>query len=452
MQFEYLYNTQRRTQFFFISSQKGVDMRRRDFLSLPAAFGAVRLLGGDAFQRSVVNCAYAEEPSKAQFPPCRRLTNGPLFHWGAYYDQIHFDPTNRYVIGNEVNFEGRSPTPDDSINVGFIDTEDGDRWTQIGSTKAWNWQQGCMLQFIPGDSSEVVWNNRGEKDFYATVFDVKTGRSRTLPKPVYALAPNGDFTVFPDFRRLNDTRPGYGYCGIPDPNADVCIPDNAGIGKMNLETGQHEQLFSFADVASIPRKTGEPFPEGVKHWFNHLIVSPDSQRFLFLHRWKREPGASAWYTRLCTAKNDGSDIRIISDNLMVSHLVWRDPTHIIAFARNELAGDRFYLFDTESDNVEVYGKDVMTVDGHVSYLPNTNFEWLLNDTYPNKERLQTPFLFELKTERKILLGSFYSDKKYAGEWRCDLHPRASRDGRKILIDSVHEDGRQIYMIERPELS
>lgn len=428
-------------------------MLRREFLKSQITAGiGLSLIGLSPWARLLVNSAHAQAVSQEEYPPCRRITDGPLFHWGAYYDQIHFDPTNRYVVGNEVNFEGRSPMPNDSINVGFIDTEDGDRWTQLGSTQAWNWQQGCMLQFIPGTSFEVAWNNRGKEDFYAMVCDITTGKCRELPKPIYALAPNGTFTVYPDFRRLNDTRPGYGYCGIPDPNADQCIPTNAGIWKMDLNSGAHEMLFSFADVASIPRANGEPFPEDVKHWFNHLIVSPNSERFLFLHRWKQNPQTQSWHTRLCTAKADGSDIRIVSDNLMVSHLVWRDPMHIIAYARNELAGDRFYLFDIETGEAVVYGKDIMTSDGHVSCLPGTNCEWLLNDTYPNKERLQTPFLFELKTEKKIPLGAFYSGKEYAGEWRCDLHPRASRDGRRILIDSVHEIGRQIYMIECPDLS
>ncbi|MBP5623003.1 MAG: hypothetical protein J6X44_13425, partial [Thermoguttaceae bacterium] len=237
-------------------------MLRRDFLKTQLTAGiGVSLLDLSTVVRSTINSAFAQGFPQKQYPPCRRITKGPLFHWGAYYDQIHFDPTNRYVVGNEVAFEGRSPTPEDTINVGFIDTEDGDRWTQLGSTQAWNWQQGCMLQFIPGSSFEVVWNNRGKDDFYATVCDIKTGERRNLPKPIYALAPNGSFTVFPDFRRLNDTRPGYGYCGIPDPNADQCIPTNAGIWKMDVKTGAHEMLFSFADVASIPHENGEPFPQ-----------------------------------------------------------------------------------------------------------------------------------------------------------------------------------------------
>ena len=49
--------------------------------------------------------------------------------------------------------------------------------------------------------------------------------------------------------------------------------------------------------------------------------------------------------------------------------------------------------------------------------------------------------------RRVPLGYFHSPKEYAGEWRCDLHPRFSPDGRKVTIDSPHTGGRQIYLID-----
>jgi hypothetical protein len=40
------------------------------------------------------------------------------------------------------------------------------------------------------------------------------------------------------------------------------------------------------------------------------------------------------------------------------------------------------------------------------------------------------------------------DKKYSGEWRVDLHPRQSRDGKKIIIDCpIGESGRQMLMLD-----
>ena len=53
---------------------------------------------------------------------------------------------------------------------------------------------------------------------------------------------------------------------------------------------------------------------------------------------------------------------------------------------------------------------------------------------------------------RIDLGSFDSPPEYTGELRCDLHPRSSRDGRLVTIDSTHGgDGRQIYLVDVSEV-
>jgi Tol biopolymer transport system component len=90
----------------------------------------------------------------------------------------------------------------------------------------------------------------------------------------------------------------------------------------------------------------------------------------------------------------------------------------------------------------------MTENGHNTYLPRRNNEWILNDTYPDKQRLQHPYLYHIPTNRRIPLGHFHSPKEYVGEWRCDTHPRYSPDGTKVVIDSTHEGlGRQMYLID-----
>jgi hypothetical protein len=185
--------------------------------------------------------------------------------------------------------------------------------------------------------------------------------------------------------------------------------------------------------------------KGAKHWFNHLLVSPDGSRFIFLHRW-RSPGEKTWSTRMLTASAEGKDLHVVSNWGMMSHFIWRDAKHILAFARHPSHGDRFYLFTDKSDKVEVIGKDVLTVDGHCTYLPGN--EWILNDTYPDKDRLQNPHLFHVKTGKKHPLGHFHSPPAYTVEWRCDTHPRISPNGKAVVIDSPHGgNGRQLYLID-----
>ena len=71
---------------------------------------------------------------------------------------------------------------------------------------------------------------------------------------------------------------------------------------------------------------------------------------------------------------------------------------------------------------------MMTVNGHCTYLPGNR--WILNDTYPDKQRDQHPYLYDVATGRRVPLGHFRSPPEYTGEWRCDTHPRFSPDGRR----------------------
>jgi len=388
--------------------------------------------------------------------PIRALTSGPKFHWFGYYDKQQLDPSMRYVLGMQVGFEHRSPAADDQIGIGMIDLLDGERWIELGTSHAWCWQQGCMLQWRPGHPNEVMWNDRQGDRFVSHVLDVQNGQKRTLPYPFYALCPDGLKAVAPDFRRINNMRPGYGYAGLPDPYADQLAPQDSGIYLLDLETGERSLILSLAEVASIPYPRADLSP--AKHYFNHLLVSPDGSRFEFLHRWRME-GERGFGTRMLTAPLASQavkpgDIRVVDDYGHTSHFIWRDPSHILAWAYHPSHGWAFYLYEDHPEanqgtmvgTPEVVGKDTMRVNGHCTYLPGN--QWILNDTYPDTDRKQHLYLYHVETGRHVPLGSFYAPESYRGEWRCDLHPRFSPDGRRIVIDSTHGgDGRQMYLLD-----
>lgn len=390
----------------------------------------------------------------APLAPMRTITQGPRFHWFGYYDKREFDPSNRYVLANEVDFEHRTPRAFDSIRVGMVDTLQNDRWVELGSSSAWGWQQGCMLQWRPGSSSEVVWNDR-EGDRYVTrILDIHTKQQRTLPRPIYTLSNDGKFAITADFARIQRMRPGYGYVGIQDPVAQQRAPEASGVWKMDLETGDSELIFSLAEAAAIDYRGNALHDKW--NYFNHLLISPDDARFIVLHRWRESTGAEAaaeptggFTTRMFTVGIDGRDRTILDPSGFTSHFIWRDPTHICAWTKPAGRRAAFYLFEDQTDNVQIVGEGVMTRNGHNTYVPGTDNEWILNDTYPDKQgRMQTPYLYHVPSNRLVELGSFHSPAVYQGEWRCDTHPRCSNDGRTVAIDSPHKGpGRQVHLID-----
>ncbi len=382
----------------------------------------------------------------------RPITSGPKHHWFGYYDKLQFDPSARYALGMEVEFEQRAPTPEDVIRIGMVDLEDGDRWMELGESRAWGWQAGCMLQWLPQSAHEIVWNDRIDGRFVCHILNVRTGRKRTLPHAIFTLSPDGQSALSIDFHRLEDMRPGYGYMGIPDPWYGVNAPEETGIHKVNLLSGESSLIVSLAEVAAIPYPHGDI--REAKHYFNVLIFNPCGTHFLFLHRWRF--GDGPFHTRMLTARADGSELTVVDHSGHTSHLIWRDGSHILAWSRRPSHGGAYYIFPNAEDGScgpdRIVGRTKMPLNGHCTYLSAN--DWVLNDTYPQgEERLQDLYLYHVPSDRRVDLGRFHSPAAYTETLRCDLHPRSSPDGSKVVIDSAHgRNGRQMYLFEVGEIT
>lgn len=408
---------------------------RRQFLRQVATAGGAAALGAE------LGLIRAAEKKEQSFPPAMAVTSGPMYHFFGYYDKHQWDATGRYLLCQEVSFMKRLPRADDAITVGMVDLKEGNKWHPISQTKAWCWQQGTMLQWLGSAPDRlIIHNDRAEDRFISVIRDVRTGESRNLPRAIYAVSPDGKQAVCLNFSRVQRTRPGYGYAGLPDRWANQRHPSDDGIFIMDLETGRNRLIISLEQIVAI--KPHDMMDEA-EHWFNHLLFSPDGSRFIFLHRWRKERRGR--WTRMFTAAPDGSDIHLVADHEMVSHFIWRDPTHILAWSREPETRDRYHLYTDRSDKVKVIGEGILTRDGHCTYSPDRR--WILTDTYPDKNRFRTLFLYNPETRRRVDIGRFFAPKELDGEIRCDLHPRWSRDGTQVCIDSVHEGSRQVYVLD-----
>lgn len=369
----------------------------------------------------------------------RAVTRGPLYHFFGYYDKSCWDASGRWILGQESSFMDRPPRAGDPLTIGMIDTHNDHAWRPLAQTRAWNWQQGCMLQWL-GGGPEIIFNDVREGRFIARVMNVETGTERVLERPIYTVNRPGTHGVSLNFSRLQHQRPGYGYAGVPDAWEHVAVPEDDGLYAVDLQSGASRLILSVAQAAAFKPKAEF---DGKIHRFNHAQFGADAGRFAFLHRYK-SADEEVGLTRLMTLNLDGSELRCLSDHGLVSHYDWHGTSAILAWAHRKGIGDRYFLFQEDGNGIETVGDGIFFCDGHCSYSPDG--KWILTDTYPDETHHRSLLLYQPQTGVLYLLGRFLA-APMNWEIRCDLHPRWNRDGTQICIDSIHEGPRQMYVLD-----
>ena len=369
------------------------------------------------------------------------VTSWPKHHFFGHSGLSPWDATGRYLLCLEADFQDHFPAPHEAAGICLVDTENGSL-ERLAETRAWNFQQGAKLRWLPpGADSRIAYNER-QGDRYVTVTqDVRTGQRRVLPRAFSELSHDGQWALCISFSRLRNHYPGIGYAGIEDPYATEPYPSHDGIYRMEMASGHARLILSYEQVREYHSERSEM--DGRPLWFSHATYNTDSSRFCFLSRY-RPAGQTRWKTALFTANPDGNDLRCLLDYGHVSHLDWRDPHVLLVFANVDREGEHYYLVDSRSGEAQVVAED-LTCDGHCTF--SNDRRWFLTDTYPDQDNLRSLLLWNLEEEREVPLGRYYSDPNLSGEILCDLPPRWSRDNRWVCFDSVHEGSRQVYLLE-----
>ncbi|NLF30126.1 MAG: hypothetical protein GX591_04465 [Planctomycetes bacterium] len=382
--------------------------------------------------------------------PAAPVTGGPGQYYFGYYNVSPWDASGRYLLALEADFFDRPQRPDDAARIGLIDTRDGNAWRTLGRTRAWNWQQACMLQWVgPAWDRGILYNDLDGGRVVTRLLDAFSGDCRTLPLGTYCLSRDGTQAISLNFGRVHVTRPGYGYVTAPNPTAGRLRPADDGLWRMDMTTGEHRLILSLAQLAELEPKATM---DGAIHWVNHMQFNTDDTRFAFLHRWKRPDTGGPWTTRLLTADPDGSDVRIVVDDGVMSHFDWKDGRRITGWGiAGAVSPDRhYYTWDERDGSAEPLGTDVLDCDGHCSFSPDRR--WMLTDSYPRGDSHRRELiLYRMADNTKVVIGRFYSPPDTAGEIRCDLHPRWDRTGTRVCFDSLHEGRRRMYVADVREV-
>ena len=362
----------------------------------------------------------------------------------GYYDKSPWDASDRYILCLRADNTWSDVSPKEKADILLIDTflpeNDQNRVKKIAETSAWNVQQACMLQWLgPDFSSRIIYNDYRAGKYVSVVQEIETGNERVIDAPVYTVSADGKSALTLDFSRLYNLRPGYGYYNVPEKTKGEALPDNTAVWIINLENGDVKPLLSYKDFACFQPRS-EMQEDGAVHKVNHLMISPDGNRFMVLYRWFV---GDRKYTRLITCDVDGSNMYVLSDDDMVSHCFWKDSKHILAFENKKGTGTGYYLM-TDGMQEYLHCWPELTGDGHPSYGPNCC--GIVTDSYPDRARIQYVRLMEDEKSAPMVVAKVFAPFRYDNDTRCDLHPRWNHTGDRICFDSVFEGHRGLYII------
>ena len=394
-----------------------------------------------------------------EFSAPRAITKGPNDHFFASYYAINsWSPDNRYALVLETDIkkglpDGRAAT------IGVVDTFDGDRFIPFSTTRCWNFQEAAMAYWLPGEKDTVVFNDMRDGRFSAVVMNWKTKAERVIPHPVAAVSEDGVWAISINYARLFLTRPDYGYHGDgQDPRKGVVFPEDDGLWRVNLRTGEAKLIVSCADVKSM---VPEVKTKDGMSYLCHVVISKDMKRIYFLSRSveksfegvKKFTGVK-WQTTAFTCNADGSGIRrCFPDGWGSSHFNWkpalseRDARTMAVTANWQNRVYTHVEFTVgEEEKVHQLGGDQMHFDGHCLYTPDGKF--VSGDGYWDGKFFRHWKIVRLEDNKVEKIGRFFVPPVYRETYsRCDLHPRWRPDGRQIGFNSVHEGSRQVYVMD-----
>ncbi len=355
----------------------------------------------------------------------------------GYYDHSPLNSSNNYLIYHS---SGRStkkqPDPDNAVSIVLCDFK-SQNLIQSFKSSSYNWQQGSRLQWLNED--HFIFNDYDPpNDKYVSNIVCASRQEiiKTIDSPVYDCY--NDYALSLNFDRLNLLRPDYGYRNRADHFDSSDLDDaNDGIYYVDLEENQYNLIISLEKLTSI--KPVDSFKKAM-HKVNHIMISPDGKRFMFLHRWLLN---GRRFDRLYVSDIQGKE-PVLLVNGVVSHCAWINDYSILGFFSK---GNEMPLFriisllqkDTDPAPVKLlenYG------DGH----PDINGDFIVFDTYPNKARMKELIVVNSHQNRVNKLGEFFESFDYYDESRCDLHPRWDFHGNMVFFDSVHTGKRSLYSI------
>lgn len=416
----------------------------------------------------------------------------PYSEWFGYYNYDTLTSDHSKLLCNRIKEDGVLPRPELKVEVGYYDVSSGE-WHHVGVSDSWNWQQGCMAQWL--NDEEIIYNSSEGNHHIAIIHNIKTGSNRKINWAIYGITPDGKSSITLDMERAHWCR-AYHYESVVDESKDGKVYDKDGVFEVDLVNNTCRRIIPIQDIIALDYR---PYFKKAKHWLEHIMINQEGTKFCILHRFSSVTNVYSYKTRLIIVDMKSLQMQCVPgwETTQWSHFGWNaDAFAIYAYPSKKKICERDFAIGEKVESTppqlkqnqpfsflscvklmirtilprrifqklkggvtsyEYYQRDngiyhicdkfdvtPFLMDGHPSFTPNGRY--MLTDTYPDSSHYQKLYVFDIITKKYLLLGTFYAnyDKTPSS---CDLHPKLSRDGQYLVVDSAHDERHHMIILK-----
>jgi len=359
----------------------------------------------------------------------RQITFGPENHFFGYIGHVQNIPWNgsgRYILALQTTF-----------------------------TNAWNPQQGTMFYWNPESlETQFFFNDRDPKTgkVFCVLFDISKGphgqrvreyRFEDTPIGNSGVAQNGGYFLGINYGRLDRLRRVTGYRDAFDWTAGVKHPDDDGVFKVNIATGEKNLLVSFRELAGALRPT-HPTVDQTALFINHTLWNREDDRIFFFARgaWGSGSKRENRINQSFIIKPDGSGLTRQKQHIG-GHPEWDYGRRIIG-----RVDDRQVIYDVDRQLVvgALGNPDIFpNPEGDIALSPDG--KWFVNG-YKNSAIGKNFYVLYRRSDGAYIRSSGFDIGTLSGDLRQDPSPCWNREGTQVLVPGLADDStRQLFIIE-----
>ena len=296
-----------------------------------------------------------------------QITFGPNNHFFGYIGHagtVAWNGTNRYILALRTTFQDHMPEPGETADVVLIDTQNNHAVERVDQTCGWNPQQGTMFYWNPTSAdTQFFFNDRDPETgkVFTVLYDIE--QKKRIQEYRYddvafgnsGVAQNGGWFLGMNYARMARLRLVTGYQGAHDWTEGVAHPEDDGIFRVHIESGNKELIASFAQIRDA--LTAGRQPEGSALFIYHTLWNRDGDRIYFYARrgWDQYPGPKI--NNPFTMNPDGGDLT--EQKIFVGgHPEWEKGHRMLGSQ-----ADKLVILDTDKQEIVGQIADPTIIEG-----------------------------------------------------------------------------------------